>query len=75
MTNQLTRKVGFKGEHQNWNRIGSHNQLPTKSHGVEVSIESVKNDNSHLWVRISHGLNKLATDLDRQEVRRRAGDL
>ena len=32
-------------------------------HGVEIRIESVNNDNSHSWVRISHGLNKLATDL------------
>ena len=32
-------------------------------HGVEIRIESVNNDNSHLWVRISHGLNKLVTDL------------
>ena len=26
-------------------------------------IESVKKDNSHSWVRISHGLKKLVTDL------------
>ena len=32
-------------------------------HGVEIRIESVNNDNSHSWVRISHGLNKLVTDL------------
>ena len=32
-------------------------------YGVEISIESVNNDNSHSWVRISHGLNKLVTDL------------
>ena len=31
--------------------------------GVEMRIEYVKNDNSHSWVRISHGLNKLVTDL------------
>ena len=30
---------------------------------VEVRIESVNKDNSHSWVRISHGLNKLVTDL------------
>ena len=33
-------------------------------HGVEVRIESVITDNSHLWVRISHDLNKLVTDLN-----------
>ena len=32
-------------------------------YGVEIRIESVNNDNSHSWVRISHGLNKLVTDL------------
>ena len=32
-------------------------------YGVEMRIESVNKDNSHSWVRISHGLNKLATDL------------
>ena len=32
-------------------------------YGVEIRIESVNNDNSHSWVRISHGLNKFVTDL------------
>ena len=32
-------------------------------YGVEIRIESVNTDNSHSWVRISHGLNKLVTDL------------
>ena len=32
-------------------------------YGVEIRIESVNNDNSHSWVRISPGLNKLVTDL------------
>ena len=36
--------------------------LPGK-YGVEIRIESVNKDNSHSWVRISHGLNKLVTDL------------
>ena len=31
--------------------------------GLEIRIESVNNDNSHSWVRISHGLNELVTDL------------
>ena len=29
--------------------------------GVEIRIESVNKDNSHSWVRMSHGLNKLVT--------------
>ena len=32
-------------------------------YGVEIRIESTNKDNSHWWVRISHGLNKLVTDL------------
>ena len=32
-------------------------------YGVEFRIESVNKDNSHSWVRISHGLIKLVTDL------------
>ena len=31
-------------------------------HGVEIGIESVNKDNSHSWVRISHGLGELVTD-------------
>ena len=30
---------------------------------MEIRIESVNKDNSHSWVRIFHGLNKLVTDL------------
>ena len=36
-------------------------------YGVEIRIESVIKDNSHSWVRISHGLNKLVTDLSNKE--------
>ena len=32
-------------------------------YGVEKRIESVNKDDSHSWVRISRGLNKLVTDL------------
>ena len=45
-------------------------------YGVEIRIESVNNDNSHSWVRIYHGLNKLVTDLSKQGSRRqRVGNL
>ena len=37
--------------------------LPTGKYGVEIRIEFVNKDKSHSWVRISHGLNKLVTDL------------
>ena len=33
------------------------------AYGMEIRIESVNKDNSHSWVRIAHGLNKLVTDL------------
>ena len=32
-------------------------------YGVEINIESVNNDKSHSWVRFSHGLDKLVTDM------------
>ena len=34
---------------------------------MEIRIESVNLDNYHSWVRISHGLNKLVTDLSNNE--------
>ena len=34
---------------------------------MEIRNESVKKDYSHSWVRISHGLNKLVTDLSDKE--------
>ena len=36
-------------------------------YGVEVRIESANKDNSHSWVRISHGLNKLVTHLNNKD--------
>ena len=36
-------------------------------YGVEIRIESTNQDHSHSWVRISHGLNKLVTDLINKE--------
>ena len=36
-------------------------------YGVEIRVESVNKDTSHSWVRISHGLNKLVTDLSNKE--------
>ena len=54
-----------------WNRgntkIGPVLEVTTSylqgKYGVEIRIESVNKDNSHSWVRIFHGLNKLVTDL------------
>ena len=36
-------------------------------YGVEIRLESVSKDTSHSWVRISHGLNQLVTDLRNKE--------
>ena len=36
-------------------------------YGVEIRIESMNKDHSHSWVRISHGLNELVTDLNDRE--------
>ena len=36
-------------------------------YGVEIRIESINKDNSHSWVRISHCLNKLVTDLSNKD--------
>ena len=40
---------------------------PQCKHGVEIRIKSMNKDNSHSWVRISHGLNKLVTKLNNNE--------
>ena len=48
-------------------QIGPVSEVTTShlqgKYGVEIRIESVNKDNSHSWVGISHGLNKLVTDL------------
>ena len=36
-------------------------------YGVEIRIMSMNKDNSHSWVRISHGSNKLVTNLNNNE--------
>ena len=36
-------------------------------YGVKLRIGSVNTDNSHSWVRISYGLNKLVTDLNNKD--------
>ena len=34
---------------------------------LQIRIESMNKDNSHSWVRISHGLNKLVTNLNNKD--------
>ena len=67
MNNHLTRKVRFEGTPKLdpcWKVTTSYLQ---GKYEVEIRIESVNKDNSHSWVRISHGLNKLVTDLSDKE--------
>ena len=56
-----------KGWIQGNTKIGPVLEVTTSylqgKYGVEIGIESVNKDSSHSWVRISHGLNKLVTDL------------
>ena len=65
MKNQLTRKVGVEGT------LGPVLEVTTSyvqgKYGVEIRIESINQDNSHSWVRISHGLNKLVTNFNDNE--------
>ena len=64
MKTHLNQKVGFEGTPKLdpcW-KSQPVSYLQGKC-GVEIRIESVNKDTSHSWVRISHGLNKLVTDL------------
>ena len=61
--NQLTQKVGFDGTPKLGPYWKSQPVTYKVKYGVEIRIESVNKDNSHSWVRISHGMNKLVTDL------------
>ena len=63
MKNHLPRQVGFEGTP----KFGPELEVTTShlqvKYGVEIGTEYVNKDNSHSWVRISLGLNKLVTDL------------
>ena len=55
-----------KGWIQGNTKIGPVLEVATSymfgKHGVEIRIWSLSEDNSHSWVRISHGSNKLVID-------------
>ena len=59
----LTEKVGSEGTP----RLDPYWKLQPcclqGKYGVEIRIEFMNKDNSHSWVGISHGLNKLVTEL------------
>ena len=60
-----------KGWIQGNTKIGPVLEVATSylhgKYGVEIRIKSVNRDNTHSWVRISHGLNKLVTNLNNNE--------
>ena len=58
----LNQKVAFEGTL----RLDPHWKLQSK-YGVAIRIKSVNKDNSHSWVRISHGLHKLVTNLNNKD--------
>ena len=62
MKNHLTRKVGLEGTPKLGLLEVTTSYLQGK-YGVEIRIESVNQDISLSWVKISHGLIKLVTDL------------
>ena len=66
MKNHLTLRLNSK-EHQNWPVLEVTTSHLQGKYGVEIGIESVNKDKSHSWVRISHELNKLVTDLSNKE--------
>ena len=61
MKNHLTERLDSRGTP----KLGpcKKSQPATCKVNMEWKLESVNKDNSHSWVRISHGLNKLVTDL------------
>ena len=61
MKNHLTRKVGFEGTPKIWPVLEVTTSYLQDEYGVEIRIKSTNKDDSHSWVRISHGLNKLVT--------------
>ena len=56
----------IRREHQNWAVWEVTTYLLQGKHGVVIRIEALKMD-FFLWVRISHGLKKLVTNLNNQE--------
>ena len=60
-----------KGWIQENTKIGPVLEVATSylqgKHGVEVRIMSLNRDNTHSWVRISHGSNKFVMNLNNNE--------
>ena len=65
--NHLTQKGWIRGN----TKIGPVLEVTTcclqGKYGVEIRIKSLNKDNSHSWVRTSHGLNTLVTNLNNKD--------
>ena len=61
----LSQKVGSEGTPR-WDPYWKLQPVACKVK-MEIRIMSLNKDNSHSWVRISHGLNKLVTNLNNKE--------
>ena len=59
-----TRKIGFDGTPKLGTYWKSQPATYEEKYGVEIRIASMNKDHFHSWVRISHGLNKLVTNLN-----------
>ena len=61
-----------KGWIQGNTRIGPVLEITTNclygKHGIEIRIWSLSEDNTHSWVRISHGSNKFVMDSNRNDT-------
>ena len=67
-TKVLTEREGWIRENT---KIGPVLEVATSflhgKYGVEIRIESMNKDNTHSWVRISHGVHKSVTNLNNNE--------
>ena len=54
-------------EHQDWVVLEVATSYLHGKYGVEIRIWSMNRDNTHSWVRISHGSNKLVINLNNKE--------
>ena len=68
----LPRDDGSRGWIQGNTKIGPVLEVTTSylhgKYGVEIRIESVNKDNTHSWVRISHGSNKFVMDSNNNDT-------
>ena len=61
------RRVWIRGNTKNGPVLEVTTSYLEGKYGVEIRIKSVNKDYSHSWVRISHGVNKLVTNLNNKD--------